>query len=1407
MSNLGGGNTKFADGNKIGDIPDTSAFIDELFRGVEADGADVSGELTEDEFASVNTRGRKQTSSYKEWCEDREGSVRGAGPNCEPEEETARRDVAKCFFFRSLECIVELRNKIETGSAGPQFNEASEEEPPAAVGDQGSPGGPSDSQQGGPGGGSGGGGPKPPEAEPEQPPPGGARACCDQYIEAVANSTDVEPAKACYREAYEQYNTCIKAIPAACECKNCTWDVRGPDDGDDGAEEPIDEDTDAVDPFKRREFNTQSAHAIIPKLYGRYIVPGNIIWVGNKQTEAISYTRTLDGGELTTINDNVTTIDLMVAVAAGTQEAVLRIWFAEALVYNASLEVGEAGDALLSAGDNGSIDLNLSVLAPSDYDMERLAAFRPTVEFLDGSAAQQVWETLATSEGFGRVPAHRGLSIVCFRDVDLRLFGTQFPEMRFDMTSKIDETVVPYIDGALQDAEPAELEVDLRTELVYTRDGDDLILRDLNTLDVSYTATIVDLEAFLVFKSGQVLAHDGIDLLAYDPFAGRVITNLGAGIAPGPGSLTFQALDAIRIPYQYAVSADTDGAFDLVLFDHNLDTAEIADSFAGLTGYTLQDACLTTFEDQTYLFQFLLADDFSDMKVRRYLMLNGNERLADPNTLVTFTVPATVWRSAADVTARVLQDTTDNSFVLFFTIDAANPQIVKLASADLAVVWTTEVLVNLTGSLFARGMRSLLASPYHYLVDANNDMVRLTLATGVVEVVDNVIDQGRAGVSGAQYYDSRTNSVLYLSDPSERLIRVFQDKIVPAQISIGEIVQDLIKATTLDPDLLDVSDVLDVLFDGYLIDRKITLQGVIDELGELYQVAVIDSGRRLALVKEQSLGTVVPLDLNDILVSTLETTTDVVGSDLDTATAQFVNIGIAGLIEITQTVSLKPDDERELIPQDVNFNLNLNDDPLNVRINLEKVLRTRLADFDKARAQLMPRLLRLTPRDRVEIDGKVYRVRGTYTGPGLHQTLEATAYDPDVETDIEIAEVINNNNVSVIKPGRQPPYRPVVLFTNAVNDEAAGLSLVGQVVLTGLETPDRTVDQPRRFNMRVWRAEYETPNTTVPNFDGITTFTFGSTSPSTNQNSPAYQTELHTEGLHTGLLVTPPVDRTWDQFQTDVDSAMVVRFTHADTLTKFVTQAGLNPWEVLQTPTHNLLFVGREHIQFTDWTVDMDGLTVTFSGLFRGKNGTDPYINGHVADERVYLYTPESMKPMAIDPAYTRLQQVAKLYYGTGTFAGVPNVTWGGRTDSGAARPWAPTNLRRFDSGFVFLGARHRRALLTDFETTGGPIPDDWLEFADGSVGNYAVMVLQYIPTPEEFEERFVRSFDLTALEVDLVESLNFVDSMEFVAQLQLIGTNPLTDPLHVCLVELNKDVVGHPAFRTFDPGSYPPIP
>jgi hypothetical protein len=245
-------------------------------------------------------------------------------------------------------------------------------------------------------------------------------------------------------------------------------------------------------------------------VWGRYIVGGNILWLGQPQSvlrEEI-FEDNGSSSKKTIVYD--TYVDFEVGICRGQIDALLRVWFDDTLILNNILDE--------NAPETAVVDVDLSTLTRSDYDLTTMAARKPTLVLQQGASTQKVSASAAYKEGFGRAPAYRDLAVVRFQNINLALFGGQFPQLRFDIVTEATNETYMFESDEIADLDVEFLNVNPSTGLVYTQTtGDRYKILDWNTQAEMFEGYAESASLFFPLSSNHVLTTRSGDFGVIDP--------------------------------------------------------------------------------------------------------------------------------------------------------------------------------------------------------------------------------------------------------------------------------------------------------------------------------------------------------------------------------------------------------------------------------------------------------------------------------------------------------------------------------------------------------------------------------------------------------------------------------------------------------------------------------------------------------------------------------------------------------------------------------------------------------------------------------------------------------------------------------------------------------------------------
>ena len=247
---------------------------------------------------------------------------------------------------------------------------------------------------------------------------------------------------------------------------------------------------------------TSSYGTAIPKLFGTMRVAGTVIWATDLREDTHSSGGGKAGGRTTSYSYSAS---FAVALSARPILSVGRIWA------DGKLLRGAAGDWKSETG------------------------FRLYL----GDEGQAVDPLIASAEGIGVAPAHRGIAYALFEDMQLADFGNRIPSLTFEITA--DEGPVPVV-TIVETLSGGMIIGDAETSATiggYAASGDS-IRGAIEALAAAYPMSIGD--------DGGALTIDPVETVAIDPAL------LGAGVAQAQPRLTRQHAAADTLPDTVEIS-------------------------------------------------------------------------------------------------------------------------------------------------------------------------------------------------------------------------------------------------------------------------------------------------------------------------------------------------------------------------------------------------------------------------------------------------------------------------------------------------------------------------------------------------------------------------------------------------------------------------------------------------------------------------------------------------------------------------------------------------------------------------------------------------------------------------------------------------------------------------------------
>ena len=533
-----------------------------------------------------------------------------------------------------------------------------------------------------------------------------------------------------------------------------------------------------------------------------------------------------------------------------------------------------------------------------------------------------------------------------------------------------------------------------------------------------------------------------------------------------------------------------------------------------------------------------------------------------------------LFNRTGDIVGHVFDDRAGLS--LFFY---DNDYVAGWSWADMRPIWTLDC-PQLAG--FKNRKRLGVTAEYKYIADS---AVQHIDTRSVRHRTINTLDYYGAPAihaDGAQWYDPAKNYIAYI-DEDQEITKLYLSRVVGAQATVAEILTKAFLRIGLDTTMFDLTAVEATEMTGFLINDQASALVVVNELCNFFQLSAMDVGGKITV---RPLSVVSSMTVDDDEQRADRIARDVVEEvNIWAAKVRYFDTGREGAI-FTQSIGR---DVLQDIPdyvsniEETEFSAAVFTDADTARRSAERYLLRAIQRQDMLTLEVSQLNFAFEPSDFIVFEGQSYRIRRIDMNTDFVIRIEATTDDLAIYEEVEALQGVEIDNI--VTQTRSNYDAPIRNTPVAFDMHFLGETPTNEVLYVGLQNPDNTVFAA-------------TPVGAKSPFGVIS--------------------ELETPSggkAVVGRLVTPPLAVT-SMFATDTQSSMVVIFDEAVPGGALQNVAVSALWETYED---NVLWVGREMIQYGNFSVGMDGRTVTFTNLLRGRFSTDNYID-HVAGERVMVY-------------------------------------------------------------------------------------------------------------------------------------------------------------------------------------------
>jgi Putative phage tail protein len=1027
---------------------------------------------------------------------------------------------------------------------------------------------------------------------------------------------------------------CLEIVCQSCLVANCDEDPSDDPTTPGDSPDPDDDDDDPGDgsgdkkPVRNKMRITRSNYSVpIETIFGRHAVNGNIIWLGNV-TDATITNAELTTGDTSSFVDGVEVssvreafVDFALGLGEGVVEALARVWINGVLVLdNTSTAIQQLGGYF---GRDAKSTENYRIRG-TDLILYRGTAGQRANPYMGGGVA------------------YRDLAYLFFRRYPIAQSGNNFPDIRVEVYKSATATAAPALSAPL----PATTVGDGMFTVLEERsqvfmDGSVVVTGTIEpgTPTVTTLTTdggeLIDGQTMVVTPSGLVLAQIGAvtstrSVALFNPLDGSEAVRFGIAGSGSAHSAT-EVLNTAAVGGTYSLGIKT--------FNQEYYVAIAGNSVAYLPititppvisaparydtvpGGLIRHCHFSRYVEQRIfgrsdvresLFFVTINDASADAVSMHELILTSSDGGdGDPvvfphdNALITRVLPHAAWDATAGATfnSAVYDGGEDRGWIIFLTTAGGDKRAFRYSQRYDRLVWITSGLAEHPHQPARVSSGSYPSNTYEYL-GASGTIYRLDRRNG------NLLTLSAAPnpQNGKQYYDTVTDAIIYrtLVTGQSLVSRVSSRRLSALEDNLGDMVAHILRRCGLEDSEFDTSAISGIPCIGFKISTELKADDIIGHLGRIYMFAShFSNGKLVFFPKTNSSPIAVSTDeigagnddageVSPIQIGRIDDEYQVRGVSLT-----YLEAGSTYMTESVQNFEPREEDhgQSELISTQAILSADY-------ARQLSEVIYYEMSQRGfSARLLLSPRMSVLSPQDYL-----------TFT-PAIS----------DLETTWRVARMTTGANFSVEVELRQDT-------PDKYSDLAA---LAGHVLpvepTQEIETPP-TLQRPFGWSARWHGDPTNTPHSGYASLFYATAVRTTATFPETAlyRSVDGFLTPIGTitqPGM-IGELITAPSSPT-DEFsyQGETGDFMVVKFADVQVSTQLSNATDtLNCSDVITTYGKNLLFVGKELIQYGEHEIAPDGVTVTFRRLFRGRGQSDVYIPaGHPVGETVVVYNANSI--------------------------------------------------------------------------------------------------------------------------------------------------------------------------------------
>ncbi len=489
-------------------------------------------------------------------------------------------------------------------------------------------------------------------------------------------------------------------------------------------------------------------------------------------------------------------------------------------------------------------------------------------------------------------------------------------------------------------------------------------------------------------------------------------------------------------------------------------------------------------------------------------------------------------------------------------------------------------------------------------VGSNNVAYSFTLSTGGYSILNNT---GAPPPVGPQFFNSADGSITYVSDTATaKVTKLYLGRTIIQKQDLGSVLSDICVRAGLEITDVNFTNVSDLTTAGYLIDQDVAVRNVIEQFSVYYPITLSETGGVITATKR---GTNLYVIDDDSFAAGEDGKSAIDVTIVDRFTqVEYITVGYnrsdQGYKVSRQTLKKPaflgstfelPDTQN----RSYEYPFVLTD--MQGKAICERVVYEASLEPNTATLTVGIRDISLTPGTFVSAK------RGDVGFTGIITSIDEESNFRQRLTVTQAEATIYNEDASV-----------------AVEDDDTGTGVDDRLPVSRLRTPIvfpvPLPDGGNFFNT----PTHLTPILISPRPTGQA---FNEIRGYVDINSTNVKFATYTKEVALGSLRSIPKYGS-SIFTTDTTSLLTIRF---DSTSPVSTLLSATKDQILNSMTRNMLIVGKELVQFMDFTVAPDGKTVTFYNLLRGLRGTDYAMDTHSLGELCAIYDPDAMQVYTLD--------------------------------------------------------------------------------------------------------------------------------------------------------------------------------